>query len=418
MYLIKKLSTKEEFCEFGDIVVNAYPGFGIDTKEQKDNLINNAMKTQEESPNVKFYGAFRGEELLGGMRYHNFNMNLLSTKIKAGGVGLVAVHFLHKKEKIAKAIVKDFIEHFKSEGAPMVMLYPFRTDFYKNMGFGFGTSMNQYKVKPSNLPKGNSKDHIVFVNEERLHRLTECYNRVYEKTNGLLERYKKEFLAYINSPKFRIAAYEENDRIQGYIIFEFKPYEEKSSLINDMVIKELVFENTESLSELLTFLNSEDDQISNIIFNIQDEDFRFLLDNPTDGSLNMFVPVYHQCSLQGTGIMYRVTDIKELFVQLREHNFNNENCKLKLTISDSFIEENNGSFIINFKDGYPAFSKEEEFDVEVAMDIADFSSLITCAVSFKALYKYGRASISREELVDKINNIFATDEKPVCLTVF
>jgi len=93
-------------------------------------------------------------------------MNLLSTKIPAGGIGFVGVHLLHKKEKVAKEILTYFIDHYKNLGASMALLYPFRPDFYKKMGFGFGTSMNQYKVKPSNLPKGNSKANISFAKED------------------------------------------------------------------------------------------------------------------------------------------------------------------------------------------------------------------------------------------------------------
>jgi len=418
LYLVRRLLEEKEFIDMVNISSNAYPGLKLDTAEAKEKMVQNSMKTQKENPYVNFYGVFSEEEMVGSMRLHDFRLNLLSTKIKAGGLGFVAVHLLHKKEKVAKEIVTNFIEHYKKQGAPVVMLYPFRPDFYKRMGFGFGTSMNQYKVKPCNLPKGPSKKNIKFLKAEDAEKMLNCYSRAYEKTNGLIEKYENEFINILNNPQCKVAAYVVNDEVQGYIIYEFKSGGDKSILINDIEVRDLIYENQQALSELMTFLNSQNDQISHIIFNIQDEAFRFLLDDPRNDSDNLFTPVYHECSIQGTGLMYRVVNTKALFQQLKNHNFNNESCNLKLTIRDSFIKENEGSIIVNFENGYSSLSTSENYDVEIAMDISDFSSLITCSVGFKSLFKYGRASISNIEYINKVNNIFASDEKPICLTRF
>jgi len=418
MYTARRLSSEKEFLDMADIAANAYPGLKFDTPEDKEKVAKASMKTQNENPFVDFYGVFNEEEMLGSMRLHDFNLNLLSEKIKAGGLGFVAVHQLHKKEKVAKEIVTYFIEHYKKQGAAMVMLYPFRPDFYKKMGFGFGTSMNQYKVKPCNLPKGPSKSKIKFLNAEDAEKMLNCYSRVYEKTNGLIEKYESEFNSILNNPKAKVAAYKLDDKVEGYIVYEYKTREEKSVLVNDIIVNDLVYENKKALSELMTFLNSQNDQIRYVIFNIQDEDFRFLLDDPRNDSDNMFAPVYHECSIQGTGLMYRVVNTRELFCQLKEHNFNNESCRLKVMVKDSFIKENEGSVIVNFENGYPTLSDTEDFDVEIVLDVADFSSLIACAVNFKSLYKYGRVCISNEEYINKVNNMFNSDVKPICLTRF
>lgn len=418
MYTIRKLSSEQEFVNFSDIAANAYPGFKIQTSEEKKAFVENSMKAQAESPIVKFYGVFKDENLYGGMRFHDFKMNLLSAKIKVGGVGLIAVDILHKKEKVAKAIVTEFINHYKNKGASMVALYPFRPDFYKKMGFGFGTSMNQYKVKPCNLPKGNSKSNIIFAKEADINKLLECYTRIYEKTNGLIEKYERDFMLLLKNPRARVIAFKEEDQIQGYMSFEFRSSSEKSTMINDIIVNDLVFENVEALKEIMTFLNSQSDQIRYVVFNVQDEDFRFLLEDPRNDSDHLFTPVYHECSIQGTGIMYRIINIPALFNELKDHNFNNESCKLKITVIDSFIEDNDGSIIVDFKDGIPTISTEADYDVEIALDIADFSSLITCAVNFKSLYKYGRATISKEEYVDKVTTIFSSCSNPICMTIF
>jgi predicted acetyltransferase len=418
MYLIRKLWSDMDFRDFGEIDLNAYPGLKINTIDEKNKFIENITRVHKENPYVKFYGAFNDHTMVGGMRFHDFKMNLLSHKISAGGLGSVAVDLLHKKEKVAKEIVSYFIDHYKNLGASMVLLYPFRPDFYKKMGFGFGTSMNQYKVSPGNLPNGSLKNNIVFIKEEEASLLLNCYTRIFETTNGLIEKYEQEFITKVRNPKLKAVAYKKGNVVQGYFFFEFKPSEEGNFLLNDMVINEFLFENTQALEEMLTFLNSQQDQIRHIIFNLQDENFRFLLDDPRNGSNNMFTPVYHESNIQGTGIMYRVINTKALFKDLKMHNFNDVTCRLKLTIKDTFVSDNNESIIVNFQDGISSISNKTDYEVEIILDIADFSSLITCAVSFKSLYKYGKAHISNKHYVDKVNKIFFTDEKPLCLTQF
>lgn len=418
MRIIRKLSSEEEFKSFTDIVGNAYPGFNIETGEQKKRFVENSLRAQKENPFVKFYGVFEENKVIGGMRYHDFKMNLLSTKVKVAGIGLIAVDLLHKKEKVAKTIMTKFMEDYRSQGISMAILYPFSPEFYKKMGFGFGTSMNQYSVKPSNLPNGNSKSNIRYIKEDDAKKLLDCYTRIYEKTNGLIEKYEREFQLIFNNPKIKVVGYEKDNEIKGYMVFEFKYSHDKNIFVNDIVVSQLLFEDHESLMELMTFLNSQNDQINRVIFNIQDESFRFILDDPKNGSNNLLTPVYHESSIQGTGIMYRIIDLKGIINELRDHNFNNESCKLKINIRDSLITDNDRSIIIYFNNGFPTIVDDKEYDVEIKLDIADFSSLLTCVVSFKDLYKYGRALISDESYLKKVNSIFSSDEKPICMTMF
>ncbi|KAB3531106.1 GNAT family N-acetyltransferase [Alkaliphilus serpentinus] len=417
MYLIRELREKKEFEDFCNIVVHAYPGFKIETEEQRNKFVEYSMKLKEDNENITTYGLFKDEILIGGMRFFNFYMKLLTQHIKVGGLGLVAVDFLHKKEKIAKAIVEGFINEYKSKGVNMVALYPFRPDFYKKMGFGFGASMHQYKVKPSNLPKGPSKSNVFFIHEEEGDMVLECYNRAYNETNGLMEKELEDFTKLLKRPRTSIVAYKRNEMIDGYIIYEVKPHDE-NFLISDIIVSHMIYHSQEALMELMTFLNSQSDQIRQIIFNLQDPNFRFILEDPTNGSNNVLVPVHHEGSVEGTGIMYRVVDIDGIFKDLANHNFNNVDCKIKLIIRDTLVASNNKSIVVEFIKGKAMLRNTGDYEVEVSMDIANFSSLLTASVDFKSLYKYGRATLTHKEYLNKVNEIFYFPDKPICLTMF
>ncbi|MHB1393518.1 MAG: GNAT family N-acetyltransferase [Clostridia bacterium] len=417
MELVRRLR-EEEIKEFVDIVINAYPGWGFNTSEERQKLEEKLIRTQREDAAVNFYGFFKESELLGGMRLHDFKLRLGSQKVDACGLGLVAVHLMHKKEKVAKEIVTYFLRHYKERRFPIAMLYPFSPDFYKRMGFGFGTKMNQYNIKPKNLPNGGSKNHIRFFQEGDKQLLSDCYARIAEKTNGMVDRSEAELNNILIVPQNKISVYKKDGRIEGYIVFIFKKASQDNGLKNDIFIKEFLYENTEALMELLTFLNTQEDQINRVIFNTLDENFHHLLLEPRDGSDNLMTPVYHESNLQGVGLMYRVTDTRVLFDALKGHNFNNQSCKLRLNISDSFIKENNGSIIVHFTYGRAIVSEGSEYEAAVDLNIADFSSLIIGAVGFKALLKYGIARISDFKYADTVDKIFEMPEKPICLSMF
>jgi predicted acetyltransferase len=415
--LVRRLK-EDELKEFVDIVANAYPGLGFNTSEERQRLEEKLIRTQREDDTVNFYGFFRESGLLGGMRLHDFKMRLGTQKVDACGLGLVAVHLMHKKEKVAKEIVTYFLRYYRERRVPIAMLYPFSPDFYKRMGFGFGTKMSQYSIKPKNLPKVGSKINVRFFREGDKQLLLDCYARIAEKTNGMVDRSEAELNNILIVPQNKIAVYMMDGRIEGYIVFAFKKASQDNALKNDIVIKEFLYEDTEALMGILTFLNTQEDQVNRVIFNTLDENFHHLLLDPRNGTDNLMTPVYHESNLQGVGLMYRVTDTRVLFDALKGHNFNNQSCKLRLNINDSFIKENNGSIIVHFTDGKAIVSEGSEYETAVDLDIADFSSLIIGAVGFKALLKYGIASISDSEYADTIDRIFEMPEKPICLTIF
>jgi predicted acetyltransferase len=416
MQEIKPLA-EQDFAAFATIVANAYPSFKIATEEDRQRLVER-FRARSEQPTNHVYGLYRDGTLYGGMILYDFTIKLLSVKASAGGVGLVAVDILHKKEKVARDMIAYFLQHYKAQGATLTTLYPFRPDFYKQMGFGFGTKMSQYRVRPSDLPKGATKQHIVFLRAEDKELLRDCYHRYLERTHGMMERSDLELSSLFNNQEHRIVAYKRDDRVQGYMVFTFKPGSQENFNINDILVRELVYETREALSELFAFLHSQADQIRRVIFQTQDEDFHHALRDPRNGTENLFPSVYHESNIQGVGIMYRVIDTKGIFGLLRDHNFGNQDCKLKLALRDSFLAENDGSTVVHFRQGRPALQDDADYDIEVGLDIADFSSLLMGAVRFKSLYMYGLADISDERAVDTVDRLFMTEAKPICMTPF
>lgn len=414
--IIKKIPLKD-LNVFIDIVSKAYPGFRITSAEERKKTRTRIVKLSRD-PTIDHYGLYRNGKLLGGMRTYDFTMNLFSTKVLNGGVGLVAVDLLHKKEKVCKELILYFIQLFKRKGACLVSLYPFRPDFYRKMGFGYGTKISEYNINPTDLPRGTSKNHICFLARRDRKSFKECADHYFMKHHGMFRIKEHELDYFFERPEAVTVVYKKGNKILGYLSFVFRKVDEDSFLRNNIVIRELVYENRDVLSELFTFLHTQGDQINRIIYPVQDDSFHFLPFDPRDGSGHIIPVISHQSNTQGIGVMYRVIDAKGIFKLLKKHNFNEQNCRLKIALKDSFLRQNAGSFVVHFKDGFPVLARDGNVDVEIMMDVADFSSLLMGAVGYKNLFDYGLSDISSERYLDVVHNIFKVESKPICHTIF
>ncbi len=414
--IIKKIP-RSDLEDFVEIVSKAYPGFNIRTPEERKKT-RQRMVSLSKDPTIDHYGLYRGGRLLGGMRTYDFTMNLFSEEVLCGGVGLVAVDLVHKKEKVCKDLIHYFIRSYKRKGASLVALYPFRPDFYRKMGFGYGTKVSEYSIKPADLPRGSSRAHIQYLRQSDRKSFKECADRYTMNHHGMFKIKEHELDYFFKRPDAITVVYKKGRRISGYLSFVFKKVDSESLFRNNIVIRELVYENRSVLLELLTFLHVQSDQVHRIIYPVQDDSFHFVPFDPRDGSDHMIPIISHQTNRQGVGVMYRVIDIKGIFEILRKHSFNGQDCRLKINLRDNFLTQNAGSYNVYFIKGAPTLSNESKSDVAIDIDVADFSSLFMGAVGYKELFNYGLSDMSDESFLDTVDAIFKVTSKPICHTVF
>ncbi|MBI9050583.1 MAG: GNAT family N-acetyltransferase [Anaerolineaceae bacterium] len=411
---IRKL-TIDEFPAFVNMDTEAYPGMKINTEEEKKKIVSR-LEEQNKDNTINFYGAFRDGQLMGIMRMHDFVMQVYETQMPTGGIGSVAVDIVRKKEKVARDLLVFYLDHYYEIGAPMAALFPFRPDFYRKMGFGYGTKMSRYELNPAQFPTGN-KAHVRHLTADDRKALFECYQRVARKTHGLIEKGKNDLDRLFIPPTHRLIGVDLDGQIQGYIVYRFQSKKPDNVIHNDMEIIEIIYENKTAFLELMAFLHSQADQIHDIIFDSQEEDFHHLFFDPRNPTENLFHEVYHESNTQGVGVMYRILNTRRWFAMLRDHNFNQQNIQVKFNITDTFLPQNNGSVIAHFRDGLASVA-EDNYDVEVSMDVSDFSSLAMGCVQFESLLLFGRATISDDAYLSQVQKLFLTHKKPICTTAF
>ncbi|KAA0549986.1 GNAT family N-acetyltransferase [Bacillus sp. BGMRC 2118] len=410
---IRKLKL-EEISSFIDIVTNAYTGIMENTKDAKERIITHYKDTQENNNSVQIYGAFRNGKLIGGMRLHSFEMNYEGKTVKVGGVGLVAVDLLHKKEKIAKDLITYFIRMNKEATIPIIALYPFRPDFYLKMGFGYGTKMNQYHILPDALANEGEKEKIRFVGNDESEQLFNCFNTFASRQHGMMYKQSFEMKRLLNDPGKRVIAFYNDQVLDSYMCFTFKKMSDTNFCLNNLVIDEMIYNSPEGLLALQSFLQSQGDQVNRIVLNTQDESFYHILQDPRNHTNEMIPSVYHESHTSGVGIMYRINDVSQL---LEGKYVEAMACNVKISVIDSFMKETR-EFYLSVKERQLFMSTCEEAEIQVTLDMSSFSSLLMGSVEFLSLYRYGKVQVSSPQYVELLSSIFKMESKPMCMTLF
>jgi predicted N-acetyltransferase YhbS len=405
-----------DFDRYIAICANAYPNPGFTTPDAIQSLAESVRESTHE-PAITLWGAYRDGQVVGTMRYFDFAMRIRSVEGFVGGVGMVATDLAHKKTGVAAAMIRDFLAHYRDRGATMAILHPFRHDFYRRMGWGYGTPLSQYRLRPADLPARPAPGRARPLGPADLDAFLACHDRLCARTNGLIRAYRSTAERQLSNVALRVVGYEEEGTLRGYLNARFVPRER--GIQADLVVDHCLAETRAAFDGLLAFLRAQADQCPLVIFNTQEEGFYLLPTDPRDGSETILqMPAYHQTHAQGLGMMYRVLDTPGVFTLLRDHDFGGQSLTLRLTVRDSFFPPNDGTTTIRFANGRPTLAPGEEPDITLALDVADFSSLLIGSIRFRTLHRLGLAEIGDPGHVSYLDRLFAADQPPVCTTRF
>jgi len=213
-------------------------------------------------------------------------------------------------------------------------------------------------------------------------------------------------------------AYEAGGQIHGYMAFLFKRGVDSNFLSNDILVNELFFDSPTAFGELMAFTKSQADQVRYIIINTQDEGLMNIMADPRNQTENTFLNSYQEVAKTGQGIMYRIVDFAGFVKDIADVRFGNLNLVLKLNLQDSFLPQNNKSWLMQFADGRISLAEGKAHDGSLTIDVAELSSLIMGCVTLTTLIKYGKASLVTDTYLYDLHNAFITPEKPICTTFF
>lgn len=397
---------ESEITALAEIGLHAYPGV-LHTVEQTVELLH------KHRTNRHLMGLFDDGVMLGGYFHFDFIMTLLDQPVTIGGIGGVAVHMLHKKQRVAYAMLQHFVRHCRDHQQPMALLYPFRPDFYRRMGFAYGTPVYEYRIHPAGIIQGHTHSHLRFGTAEDNAALLACYNRYAGVTHGMIQRTSDYFEHLWTDPALRCVLYAEYEQVRGYLLYRFRPAQPMNPLNNHLHVEEMIHETPAVLAELMTFLGRQADQTNRIIIETQEEHLLYLLDEPRNDTGR-----HHETSTQGIAWMPRVVDLPGIFRALADHDFGGQTLTLGIDLIDDFLPENTGLSLVRFQDGQATVLDGGDTDVTIRLHVREFTQLLLGIVDWHWLARVGLATSNDPTRSTQIHRLFAWHRKPVCMTFF
>lgn len=405
--------TVNDIEDYSKIAYMAYPSFKDFSEEGLKSYYEAIEDSMKNDRGVHFYGMYEGNEILAVMRLFDFDMNCFGKLVPASGLGYLGVDLFHKKEKIALEMVKFYEDLYRAKKAPIASLLPFRPDFYKPMGYGIGTKINQYKISPKFIKDYKLDSRLKYVESaEDFQKVFDCHEEVVESTHGMIKKIYDEKSSLINDPNIQVlASFDEENQVDGYMAIEFQNSKEDNLFQNNIYVLEFKYKNPRAMEKLLSFLSRQKDEIQLVIFNTKDENFHYLFDNPLNNSNNYIRYGNIESNTQAVGMMYKVLDVYEAFRQVSHRNFNYLNLGLKFILVDDYSLKKE-EYIVNFEGGFVNL-ESKNVDLEVELKLSDFSSLFMGAVGFRGLYNLGLVKLSNPDYLNMLDLGFYC-EKPKC----
>jgi len=412
MRKIRKLKVNE-IKQSLKIAAKSYPMIGLTTDAKIEEFEKEILKDYPK-PEREWYGLFEEDQLLGNMVLYDFDLNYYGKIIKTKGIGFVATDFLHKKQKIARDLLNYYLKICNKEDKKLAMLYAFRPDFYKKMGFGYGTKGYNYQTKADRFPILETNTSCNYLDQSNKNEVSEFFNELYLSNHGMIAKREKDIEAFLKPENQTVIGFRDNDNLVSILTFNFKVDKEHNDE-TDMHCR-LYYKNHTGLKAISSFINSQSDQIRDIFIYSQDDSLFYLLKDIRHVDRDILQPpAYHHLYNAGMGIMFRAMDNQ--YLVLNKPSTLNDFC-IKFIIEDDFVENTKDALIIEYKNGIPKICRSRKCDLEIEFKQAEFSSWVMNCISLEKLHQLGLINVNNENLLKVADQGFYYSQHPICYARF
>jgi len=405
--------THDDFNAWYPLIDGAYPSFSmpLDAKQEYfDRVIS--------STDMDWVGCFEDSDLQGCYRPHYFKTNLFGRIVPTAGLGGVAVDLRYKRKGVCRDMVIRFHADMIQRGYGFASLYPFRLSFYRAVGYGWGTSMYRYQIRPAYIRARAGDANLENITTETIGQMFDYINRNGETSHGMIMRSSDPISQASILKQQNALVVRRRGQITGAMTYSFINVDPRNDFSYDMEVYSMYWDAPADLQELMAFIRGQQDQVRYAFVNSGRDDFIYLLNNiGVEGGDNVLWE-YIGTGAVAWGMMYRILDLDILVQQTSHRNYNGATLTLGLDMRDETLPQQNRRRVLCFDKGELRIDDAAVADVDLSIDVADFSSLWMGCVSLRRLVEYGTAGISKTEKLDSLDALFAVSQKPFNTVIF
>lgn len=409
----------ESIDQYMEVYLNSYPAFKSLDDDCYAHYEEKTLLDMTTDPDVDFVGMFEDEKMIAIMKVVHFRINLFGRMQSAYGLMSLGVHPLYKKQHAALEMVREFERRAAAEGTLLTLLLPFRMDFYRGMGYGYGTRMDEYRIPVASLPKAvkdtGRRFELELVGKDAVPEMVDCYNAVCADNHGALQKFSEEARLMGLSASPRRLVCRENGEMVGYLVWHYDQQNDTNYTLNTLVVEEMVYADGDVLQQLLSFLRKQADLAQSLVLRTGEEDFYHLLEDAADTSGNYIDFGYLQTNVSAMGSMYKVFD-PERFIKGTAYRVTAEgDLTARFLWNEPFGGESR-SITVRFRDRrwrvVQSFEYAAEPDVTAELSLANLSSVLMGSCSLSSLVRLGACTVSDPAEADRLSALLRTEQKP------
>ena len=398
------------------LMADAYPIMGLTTSDALAASVARLTELMRDDDPV-WVIAERDGALAGAMRLYDYQMNVRGRDALTGGVGSVAVARAHKRQGIARALIAWYLDHYRARNAPFAVLHPFRLDFYRALGFGYGTPFHRFRFAPVTLRDAGARGTVRELGAGDLDALLGCYERVRANTNGLIAKHRAAALRSLEDAALRYIAVEDGGTMRGFMQTTVVAADPELRNRDELIVRDLAYEDESYLAALLGFLRAQRDQFARVVIESQDPALHLASSDPRDGSdVSVAPPATHRVAETGLGVMYRILDVERALAHVPGST---APFALRLVVDDPFFAATAGTWTFQFSPHRPPERADSaDADATLRIGIHDLSSVVLGSLPVQDLVRHRLATVEPAHAVSRIDEAFRADQPPYCTTRF
>lgn len=308
--------TDEDIDRLLAIHVAAYPDdAGIETRTRwlTRNPFSRKTEGTSETRLRDLVVAEEGAQIVGFAFHYAFRAWFGGRSVPTGGVASVAVAPERRGRGVASALMHHLHEAADRRGEAVTMLYAFRHGFYAKLGYAVGSSRKRLSFRPQAIPASwveLGRTRVRAIRSADAPRLTKAHLRFAERQTGWITRPKAFWEARLLRERLIFLVCEGQrgaGSVAGYVAFTLEREHAHAETVLD--VDELVADDPETRRALLGALGAMKDQITEIVFEVGEDDplDRVLLD--PDGHRAGTAAIEHPLGEIAGGPMVRIVDV-------------------------------------------------------------------------------------------------------------
>ena len=278
-------------------------------------------------------------EIIGGLKALKLASYVNGVRFATMGLAAVAVAPAARRRGLGARLCREALRVAHERGDTISLLYPFRPAFYRALGWGLVGSLQSHTFRPEALPDLDATG-VRYARASDAAAIAQCYGRVAERSNGLLER-SAALWAHLHTQGGIEMLMFEQDGVRGYMRVRFGRGRSPERRV--LRVLELVAETERAYEALLAWLAAQRDQWRIIGYDATpDERFDLRLSEPRPPDYRAARWLWYPSARLIRGPMLRIVDVPGALAARRYPADLPENFTLELRVRDAELPENEG----------------------------------------------------------------------------